>query len=88
MKIKYNGLEYILVEDAHICSDSSYEALAIREGDSIDLDGYQSVYRVTWSILPDYNPVDNDESGACDWEHPETVEKSNIEYNATNKQFA
>ena len=59
-----------LTQEAYLAGANEaphYEAAAT------DMDGNQ--YQVRWSILEDYDPAQDQEDAACDWDKPESIEK-------------
>lgn len=68
-----------LIQDAYICGgeyrlhtdDGKPSACVLHNyytATAIDADGNN--YAVYWEISNDYNPAENDESSACDWDSP------------------
>ena len=86
----YEGERYILTQQAYIdgpVDDPVYRAMAIRESDKPDEDGWQAAYEIEWDLLADYVPEQSDESCACDWEHADRV-RTVGEYSVEMSRFA
>lgn len=73
----FGGIGYILTQQAYSVNDRSaefgysYQANAKKESEWDDEDADE--YIVTWETVDECE--DGDESSACDWENPVSVEK-------------
>jgi len=89
-KVNYEGKTYTLIRgDACLTGTHEnpyYEAYAICDTDTADEDGWQPGYTVKWEILEDYNPEEQEEEYACDWDEPMDV-LATCEYNATEDRI-
>jgi predicted DNA-binding protein len=64
--IEFDGTELRTVDNPYLDGDV-YKAIAV--------DQYDNKYQITWEIIhPDFNEL-TDESEACDWDNPVSVEK-------------
>ena len=76
---------YILCQQAYRSTDRNegvFEAMAIKENDKKDEDGWQTAFRVYWKVTDN----NEDESYNADWDSPYSVEKIG-EYNIEQKSF-
>lgn len=80
-KTTYNGVEYVLLQQAYTNDGETYEATAIRP-DELDKaeDGWIPAYQVTWNVLDSYDAEEQEEDCACDWAHADEVVNT-CEYN-------
>lgn len=77
IEVEYEGKKYALTQEAYITGtpgNEYYTAEAICMGDGVDEYGEILTYTVKWDILEDYNPENEEEEYACDWESPKSVE--------------
>lgn len=74
--VEFEGLEYVLTDDAFIDNNSDQEAAyfgyAVKIGDEIDGEGYVPLYKVEWKII---NEEAEDGSDACDWNNAANIRK-------------
>lgn len=99
-EVEFNGDTYLLTQEPYINGGSynggvhydspvHYAACAVRLGDEIDENNEAPIYDMTWKLNPDYDPAQQEEADACDWEHPATVEfigKTYIEPHETKEK--
>ena len=99
-EVEFNGDTYLLTQEpyingggynggVHYDSPVHYAACAVRLGDKIDENNEAPIYDMTWKLNPDYDPAQQEEADACDWEHPATVEfigKTYIEPHETKEK--
>lgn len=80
-KTTYNGVEYVLLQQAYTNDGETYEATAIRP-DELDKaeDGWVTAYEIVWNVLDSYNPDEQEEDCACDWRNADEVNECG-EYN-------
>ena len=80
-----DGKKYVLTQQAYldgIGDDVYFKATAICLQDTIDTDGWQPAYDVTWEVIDD----DEDLQQNADWDNPAVVECVG-EYNLTLGRF-
>ena len=76
IELMFNGKKYVLIEDAEISGTYEHTIYVARAVDE-DL----NEFHVTWELTEEQeqrleeNPYYEDESEACDWENPITVER-------------
>ena len=77
-------VEYILLQDAYIegtNEDPYFTALAICPEDDFDEYGWIPVYEITWYALDEWLEGDRSDEGlACDWEHPDDIQRLKVYY--------
>lgn len=66
--------ELKLIEQAYLSGYNSTEQVNEYHATAVDNDGNN--YLVIWLEAADYNPTDNDQSSACDWETPYKIIKN------------
>lgn len=83
----YHLTQQAYLDGGYQTDESVYHAMAIRESDEPDEEGWQPAYEIEWSILEDFDPRhDDDEGCACDWTNPDGVREIG-EYNVAQKRF-
>ena len=70
--VTYEGVEYALCQQAY-CDNYGTDNQVRYHATAIDIDGNQ--YKVTWETIEfDCGELPEDESDACDWDNPISVD--------------
>lgn len=90
--VEYDGTKYILVRQASpddVLEDMPcYLAPAVKIGDVVDEEGWCKRHYVVWKVWEDYDPENQGEDCACDWDEPYDVYESQTgQYNILTGEF-